>query len=179
MKHLEQIPDLPLHHIFDLSDLTHAGSVATVEAGPEERVALAAWAGVESVERFDAQVTLRRLAQTRFNYDAVLTANVTQACVVTLEPVRSQISRQITREMHLAPRFPKESGELTLSAGDDDVPETITGLEYDLAVPLLEEFALAIDPYPRADGAAFTPLGDTEEPQESPFAVLKALKDRG
>lgn len=179
MKHPEHIPDLPLKHIFDLGDLTNAGSVAEVKAGPEERVALAAWAGVESVERFGAQVTLRRLAQTRFKLEAILKAEITQACVVSLVPVKSRISREIARELHLAPRLPQESGELSHSAGDDDVPEAISSLEYDLAAPLLEEFSLAIDPYPRADGAAFTPVGDAEEPQQSPFAVLKALKDRG
>ena len=45
--------------------------------------------------------------------------------------------------------------------------------------PLLEEFVLAIDPYPRAPGVEFAAPVDAEPRPESPFAVLKALKDRG
>lgn len=171
--------DLPLQHYYDLSDLTQAGTEVKVAVSPEDLPKLAHWAGVDSVKRFAATVSLRRLAQNRFKFDAKLTADVVQACVVTLEPVPSRITRELTRELHMAPRRPQEdSGELTLSAGDDDVPETILSLNYDLMAPLLEEFSLAIDPYPRKAGAAFTPPSDGEGAEASPFAVLKALKDR-
>jgi hypothetical protein len=173
----------PLQHIFALGNLSLAGVVVAVEADAEERVGLAQWAGVDSVERFAGTVTLRRLSQMRFSYEADLTADVTQTCVVTLEPVAGHIDRQITRELHLAPRVPTDllqsSGELTLSAGDDDVPETLTSLDYDIAAPLLEEFVLAIDPYPRKGEVAFAAPTEPEVPQSSPFAALKALKDRG
>jgi uncharacterized metal-binding protein YceD (DUF177 family) len=169
----------PLQHIYDLGDLSQAGAEVTVAAAPDDLPALAHWAGVDSVKRFAAEVDLRRLSQSRFNYEADLTADIVQSCVVTLEPVETRISRHITRELHLAPRLPKdEVGELTLAAGDDDVPETIQSLDYDLAAPLLEEFVLAIDPYPRKAGVAFDPPIEPEAPQSSPFAVLKALKDR-
>jgi uncharacterized metal-binding protein YceD (DUF177 family) len=175
MKHIEP----PLQHVFDLADLSQAGAEVIVAAKPEDLPGLAKWAGVDSVKKFSATVTLRRLSQSRFNFDANLTAIVVQSCVVTLEPVESRITRQITRELQLAPRLPRdEAGELTLAAGDDDVPETIMSLDYDLAAPLLEEFVLAIDPYPRKAGAAFTPPVEPEAPQSSPFAVLKTLKDR-
>jgi hypothetical protein len=175
MKYIEP----PLQHIFDLSDLSQAGAEVVVEAKPEDLPGLAKWAGVDSVKRFSATVSLRRLSQTRFNYEANLTADVVQSCVVTLEPVESRINRSIVRELKLAPRLEREAvGELTLAAGDDDVPETILSLDYDLAAPLLEEFALAIDPYPRKPGAAFTAPAEPDTSQSSPFAVLKALKDR-
>ncbi len=38
---------------------------------------------------------------------------------------------------------------------EEDAPEEIDSLHYDLAAPLVEEFVLAIDPYPRAPGVAF------------------------
>jgi uncharacterized metal-binding protein YceD (DUF177 family) len=175
MKHNEP----PLQHIFDLGGLSQAGAEVTVKAKAEELPGLAEWAGVDSVKRFMATVSLRRLSQSRFSFEAELTADVVQACVVTLEPVESRISRHITRELQLAPRLPPEAGELTLSAGDDDVPETIASVDYDLAAPLLEEYVLAIDPYPRKAGAAYNPPTEPEASQSSPFAVLKALKDRG
>jgi uncharacterized metal-binding protein YceD (DUF177 family) len=61
-------------------------------------------------------------------------------------------------------------------AGEDDAPEEITSPNYDLAGPLLEEFSLAIDPYPRAPGAAFESADGEGEQPDNPFAVLKSLK---
>ena len=181
MKHTGKTVEAPLQHIYDLGDLGQAGAVVTVVA--EDLAALAAWTGVDSVEKFSAEVTLRRLSQTHFSFSAELTAEITQACVVTLEPVNTRIERTIARELHFEPRTQaadlQSAGELTLAAGDDDVPEAIASLHYDLAAPLLEEFSLAIDPYPRKAGAVFDTPGDAEVPQSSPFAVLKALKDRG
>lgn len=169
----------PLRFPFDLGDLSQAGSAVTVEAGADELPRIAEWAGVQGVERFRAIVNLRRISTTRFGYQADLEADIVQNCVVTLEPVPAHIARHIDRELHLVQRAPVEEGELTLAAGDDDVPETITSLDFDLASPLLEEFALAIDPYPRKAGAAFARATEPEAAPESPFAVLKSLKERG
>jgi uncharacterized metal-binding protein YceD (DUF177 family) len=167
----------PLRHIFDLADLSMAGTTVAVEAKGDELARLARWAGVDAVGTFGAVVNLRKLSQTQFAYEAELAADIVQSCVATLEPVETHITRHMTRELHLARRLVPESGELTLSAGDDDVPETIVSPDYDLAAPLLEEFVLAIDLYPRKEGAAFAPPGEPAQAPESPFAVLKALKD--
>ena len=59
---------------------------------------------------------------------------------------------------------------------EDDIPEEIGSLHYDLAGPLIEEFVLGVDPYPRAPGVEFEVPGDKTEAPESPFAVLKGLK---
>ena len=51
-----------------------------------------------------------------------------------------------------------------------------SGLRYDLAVPVLEELVLAIDPYPRASGVAFEAPQDDADSPVHPFAALKQLK---
>lgn len=169
----------PIRHVFDLGDLSQAGSSVAVAAGDEERARLAQWAGVAQVPAFAAQVELRRLTRTSFTYDAELKADVVQSCVVTLEPVASHIAKHIARELHFSPRPHADGGELTLSTGDEEVPEEITSLDYDLAGPLLEEFLLAIDPYPRKQGVSFEPPADQAEPTPGPFAVLKQLDEPG
>ena len=58
----------------------------------------------------------------------------------------------------------------------DEAPEDITSLHYDLAGPLLEEFVLEIEPYPRAEGVAYVPPDDPGDKPENPFAALKGLK---
>jgi len=169
--------ELPLERIYDLSDLSDAGHEARVAASSPELLRIAEWEGVDEVALFEAVVTLKRLSQNRFSYSATLTADVVQSCVVTLEPVRTRIARQFTRVLHYLPGTHLEKGgELTLAAGDDEAPEEIASLKYNLSGPLLEEFSLAVEPYPRAPGVSFDAPAQGEEKPESPFAVLKGLK---
>jgi uncharacterized metal-binding protein YceD (DUF177 family) len=161
--------------MFDLSDLSDAGAEVTIRPGTEQRARLADWAGVNAVDDFAAQVTLRRRSANRFSYEAELTADIVQSCVVTLEPVPSHLALRVGRTLHLT-RLPQG-----ISAADEQSPASDEGREeiqdshYDLAGPLLEEFLLAIEPYPRCPGVVFEPPADAARP-ESPFAVLKTLK---
>ena len=119
------------------------------------------------------RLTLRKHAANSFSLDAELTADIVQDCVVTLEPVRSHIDRRIHRELHLTAtvRHRGDAGiALFQHAGEDDLPEEIDSLQYDLVAPLLEELALAIDPYPRAPGVEFAAPPKTEGPADSPKA---------
>jgi uncharacterized metal-binding protein YceD (DUF177 family) len=172
----------PFERDYDLGRLGPAGADIHLEAKGEELERIAAWAEVGAVESFGAMVELHKHSSNRFAIDARLEADIVQNCVVTLEPIKSHISRAIHRELHLAAhtRFkPNETIPLGAGAADDDVPEEIESPIYDLAAPLLEEFLLAIDPYPRAPGVEFAaPAEAPQPPRENPFAVLKALKDR-
>ncbi|MGC9954679.1 MAG: YceD family protein [Rhizomicrobium sp.] len=169
----------PIRHFFDLGDLSQAGSRIEIVANGDDLARLAHWAGVDMVHAFGAQVELSRLSRTRFSFEAEMEADIVQSCVVTLDPVAVHIGKHVTRELHFSPHPRAESGELTLSAGDEDVPEEIASLDYDLAAPLLEEFLLAIDPYPRKEGVTFEPPAQKAEPSQSPFAVLKRLNEPG
>jgi hypothetical protein len=179
MPRKSNIPTAPLNRFVDLSDLTQAGSLIDVAAKEDELAALAGWADVAAVESFTATVTLKRLSQNRFSLAALLRADVVQSCVVTLEPVCAHIEKAFSRELYCADRRDEAGGELTLAAGDDETPDPISDLHYDLAAPLLEELSLAIDPYPRKPGVNFdVPVADSEKPV-SPFAILKSLKKSG
>lgn len=182
----------PFEHFYDLHDLTEAGSDVRIAATAEQRAALAAWVEVDAVESFEAIVTLVKRSPTRFSYDAKLTADVVQACVVTLEPVHSHIETTVTRALHLnvvrrGGRHERSDSDylppaLTAKPDGDDLPEEITNPHYDLAAPLLEEFSLSIDPYPRAPGVEFRSApesGPESGKPESPFAVLGKLKIKG
>lgn len=172
----------PIEQFYDLSDLSSGGAEIVVEAKPEQRAKLAAWLEVESVEKFRAVVALTKLAMNRYRYEAVLKCDLTQASVVTLEPLRKKIEERFSRELHVAYRSrqaPDPDKELTLSAADDDAPEEIESPRFDLAGPLLEELSLALDPYPRAPDESFSLPDPPDAKPESPFAVLKRLKGEG
>ncbi|HEY0107769.1 MAG TPA: hypothetical protein VGB91_16930 [Rhizomicrobium sp.] len=171
----------PFRHPYDLGDLGRAGAEIRVDAAGDDLARIARWADVRAVNGFGATVSLRKHSADRFSLDAELVADIVQDCVVTLEPVASRIVKPVHRELHLTQRIrtrPGESIPLNPGAGDDEVPEEIDNLTYDLAAPLLEEFVLAIDPYPRAPGVEFATAADPEVRPESPFSVLKSLKNR-
>lgn len=165
----------PLTSIYDLSDLTEAGEEIVVVANAGQRVRLAEWAGVDAVNQFEATIDLQKESATCFRYKARLLAEVVQSCVVTLEPVLSKIERPFGRKLNLVRRPIRHSKSEEVSGEAGDGPEEIESTEFDLAAPLLEEFVLAIDPYPRATGVVFeSPL--SEEQAVSPFAVLKGMR---
>jgi hypothetical protein len=169
--------DFPIAQPYELGRLGQAGDVVTITPSAEERGRIAAWAGVDAVETFEAKVDLRKITPTRFALDVVLTADLLQSCVVTLDPVRSHIERAFHRDLFLTQT--KASLEIDVAPVDEDGREEIASLRYDLAAPILEELALAIDPYPRAPGVAFEPPADAGDEPVHPFAALKALKGEG
>jgi hypothetical protein len=170
----------PIERIYDLAKLSEAGDEVQIRASADDLTRLAEWAGVDRVECFEGKVSLRKLSPTRFGYEAVLSADVVQSCVVTLEPVKSHIARSFVRVLHYSSGRPmRDEGQLTLAAGEDEAPDEIASTRFDLAEPLLEEFSLAIDPYPRVPGVAFEPPEAAASPAENPFAVLKRLKQEG
>ena len=167
--------NLPFSHLYNLNRLGQAGDEVQFVASDAEREALARFAGVVRVDAFAARVTLKKLSPNRFRAEFGLQADIVQACVVTLADVPAHVELSFDRELHFSPvlrRTDERAVEVPLA---DDLPEEIDSLHYDLAAPLIEEFILALDLYPRAPGVEFQPP-EGEGAAESPFAVLKGLK---
>lgn len=168
-----------ISHVYNLARLGNAGDRVAFAADAAQREAIARWSGVVSVEAFAVAVELGKTGSNRFQLDFTLTADVTQSCVVTLEPVPAHLERGFRRELHFlgpAVRNRVPESEVVLDAGPEEGPEEIESLHYDLAGPALEEYALALEPYPRKEGVEFSPPEGLSPAPESPFAVLKSLK---
>ncbi|RUY66895.1 DUF177 domain-containing protein, partial [Mesorhizobium sp. M7A.F.Ca.CA.001.05.1.1] len=95
------------------------------------------------------------------------------ACIVTLEPVEAHIDEPV--EALLLPEDSKlgrqgfdGGGEILLDAEGPDSPETFSGDTIDVGALAEQYFGLAIDPYPRKQGAALN-AGSETEPAENEF----------
>ena len=169
-----------LSYPYNLNRLGNAGDMVHFAADAEQCAAIAVWSGVLSMTRFEVAVNLRKIAPTRFGLDFTVTADVTQACVVSLEPAAAHVARQFTRELDFVGaarrKSPESEAEIVLDDDPDEGPEEIESLHYDLAAPALEDYALALDPYPRKNGVEFQSPTDAAEAPQSPFAALKSLK---
>lgn len=172
----------PVERIYDLNRLSDAGYETSIALSGDDCARLAQWAMLDAVERFEAKISVKRLSQSRFAYAAKFESDIVQSCAVTLEPVPATISLEFTRSLYLVP-YVKKSAEVIVevgpASGEDDVPEEIYDPRFDLAMPVLEEFLLAIDPYPRAPGVEFAVSEEAGDKPESPFAILKRLKSEG
>lgn len=172
---------LPFTELYNLGRLGQAGDEVAFAADDATRAAIARWADVAAVDKFAVTARLTKKGPTAYQVETALDADVVQECVVTLAPVPAHIDRRFVRELHFvgARRGEKPAeAPLLLDEGAEDPPEEIESLHYDLAAPALEEFALSLDPYPRAPGAEFDAPAPEKDPRESPFAVLNRLKNR-
>jgi uncharacterized metal-binding protein YceD (DUF177 family) len=170
-----------LTRVYNLNKLGPSGDEIALDADDAERAGLAKAADALDVPKFAARILLKKTGTNSFRIHYDLSAEIVQACVVTLEPLVARIVTDFDRDLHFTPNLRRAAGEteIVIAPGDDEAPEEIDSPHYDLAVPLLEEFLLAIDPYPRAPGVEFAPPDGMTDKPESPFAVLKGLKSGG
>lgn len=171
----------PYTRPFELAGVSERGADLSFSPDAAERARIAAWLGALEVPRLDATIRLSHFGDDVYRYEADFTAEVLQACVVTLEPVPSLHTGRAERRYRMVAKNPRRSPRSPVTepvdtGDDDDTPEVISGSVLDLAAPVLEELSLSLDPYPRAPGVTFEPPKDVDKAADSPFAVLAKLK---
>ena len=153
-----------------------------IEAGPEEREALARRFGLVALEALAAQAELRRSGEA---VTAVgrLRARVTQSCVASAEPVEAEVAEDFRVDFRPLPADGGPEEEIELGEGELDVVFHEGGA-IDLGEAVAQSLLLALDPYPRSPAAeaALREAGVKSEEEaraeSSPFAALKALKGK-
>ncbi|WP_162914981.1 YceD family protein [Desertibaculum subflavum] len=160
----------------EVSRIGPSGLSLAIEADPAERERLARRLGLGELRRLHADLALQPRGA-GIALTATWTAEVVQDCVVTLDPVVSELGD--TFELAYGPAAEAEAAaEIELDLDVADPPEPIEGGRIDVGEAVVEQLALAIDPYPRKPGVEFVPPADETEMQENPFAALGGLKGR-
>jgi uncharacterized metal-binding protein YceD (DUF177 family) len=138
-----------------------------LEADEAERAALARRLGIPAVEHLRAELLLRPEAGGAVRAEGRLAAAVVQLCVVTLEPVEQRVEEVVDLRLLPAGREPQDE------ADEPDEIATQGGVA-DLGEAVAEQLALALDPYPRAPGAALP--AEATDAGEHPMAALAKLR---
>ncbi len=160
----------PFSRPFEVNALPKDGETVTIEANAKEREALAAFLKLPSIEALTAMLVVRPTAAGGARATGSVRGEVTQTCVVTLEPFPAKVEEEI--DVSFAPDAPRRPLEETVSIGEDDGPDPIVDGRIDLGALAAEFLALGLDPYPRKPGVEFQqPL--EPEAGATPFAVLK------
>jgi uncharacterized metal-binding protein YceD (DUF177 family) len=151
-----------------------------IEADEATRAAMAEAAGLRELPLARATFDLTPRSGGRVHVSGRVQARVGQTCVVTLEPLENEIDEEIDLIFAPSEQIPEGAG----SADEDvdvmtemaDAPEPIENGIIDLGRLAADMLYLAIDPYPRKPGAVFEPQVTATDPEDHPFAALKALQ---
>jgi len=173
-------------HVVEVEQIAPEGVLLQLTANTTECAALARRFHILNVVRLAARVQVRpdSVVPGCYVVKGQLEAEVEQACVVSLEPVRQRIEESFARG------FAPGAGEAAAATDNEDEaewldpeaadpPDPLIGGRIDIGEVVAEELALALDPYPRKPDAGLPPEY-RPEPDESgkvsPFAVLAKLK---
>jgi Large ribosomal RNA subunit accumulation protein YceD len=160
----------------DVEDIPETGLHVELEAPAETRAAVAELASVRGLPQFAAVFDLTRKGA-GVHVLGQVKARVGQSCVVTLEPIESDVSEPINLQFVPGSGDAVPVGPRKRELAGDEAPEPIIDGKIDLGALATEFLILGIDPYPRKAGAEFAPP-KFEDPGEHPFAALAALKNR-
>jgi len=157
-------------------DVPETGRSIALVADERTRAAIAKRAGLRSLPRLEAQFDLARHGRDGLRVTGRVAAMVGQTCVVTLEPIETDLAEEIDLVFAppAAPVIVDEEG-VKVEVTSVDAPEPLIGGTVDLGAIATEFLILAIDPYPRKPGAVFEQPA-AEGHSGSPFAALEALK---
>lgn len=163
----------PIH----VDDVPEGGRHVALQADEEMRAALAAYAGVRAVTSASASFDVHRHGRSGLRVTGEVRATVAQMCVVSLEPMESEIVELVDVVFRPAADSPPSGSAAPPDPGasNDDPPEPLVNGTADLGALATEFLILGIDPYPRKADAVFRapPNGP---PDEGPFAALARLK---
>ena len=160
-------------------DVPETGLHRDLVADEATRAAVAAVAGVKALPRLQASFDLSRQGN-GLKLAGEVSATVEQTCVVTLEPMTTDVRESI--DLIFVPAEAEAEPELdqipdVIDPEAPDGPEPLVNGTADLGAVATEFLLLGIDPYPRKPDAVFdAPEGPGQDAGANPFAVLAKLK---
>jgi uncharacterized metal-binding protein YceD (DUF177 family) len=163
-----------------VAQIPETGLNRDIEADQAIRHAIADVGGLREVLSAQASFDVTPKSGGRFHVSGQVRARIGQTCVVTLDPIESDIDEAIDLVFAPPEQVPQMAALVDEAEHGDgetpDPPEPIENGIIDLGRLATDALYLAIDPYPRKPDAVFEPLVEAVDPEDHPFAALKALK---
>jgi len=162
---------------YRVTEIPEGGLKTTREATEGERVRLAEALEIMGCRRLTAEFTIRAIGKGHYRLAGKVAADITQACVVTLEPIEQRASGDFDVEFWPAGGLP-QSTEDEIEALSAAEIEPIEHGRIDVGQIVFETLSASIDPYPRKEGAEFDPPADEGGGAAAgPFAALRKLRE--
>jgi uncharacterized metal-binding protein YceD (DUF177 family) len=149
-----------------------------IAANEGERERLSARLGILGIDRLEADFEITGEGAT-VRAEGVLSADVIQACVVTLEPLKAHIEAAFERIYSEGEKV-DDRAEVELAPEEGEPTEALVDGTFDAGEAVAEQLALELDPFPRAPNVEFqgyTSGEKDEDPgKQGPFSALARLK---
>ena len=171
----------PLSRIFKVDEIKD-GASGEIIATEAEMNAIAGLLDLVRLEGLTFDYRFNHGGSGRLRLTGRLKADVTQTCVVSLDPVDARIDVPVEIEFwpEALLQTLREQRRMPGSVVLLDWPEPIVGGQIDLGPVAYETLATSLDPYPKREGVSFDwsqgEPNQAEEAKSGPFAALAALK---
>lgn len=175
---------LELTHWIDPEELARTEKLLSLKVDKAQMDAISDRIGTLSLDHFTVEMRVTRgLDKGTYVLHGALEGDVVQACVTSLKPVPSHVSDNF--EVILAPvgyDIPDDDEE----DWSDDI-EIITPNGVDVGEIAVQYLLLALNPFPRAEGAKVTDLEakgvrvmteDEVSEMQNPFQILKGMTEK-
>jgi uncharacterized metal-binding protein YceD (DUF177 family) len=163
----------PLAWTEAITEISEKGLRRNRQATEDERRAVAEALDIVSCEHLDASYRVVARGPQGYALEGTVEVDVTQECVVTLEPVQAHLHIDLAVDFVAEPQA---------AVGDEVDPfaraevEPIENGHLAVGRIVLEEVASHLDPYPRAPGSNFEWREEASPAATHPFAALARLK---
>jgi uncharacterized metal-binding protein YceD (DUF177 family) len=170
-----------------LDDVPPSGTEMRFEANAEQRAALAKRFDIIELKSLRGTAKVKPWRRVGLALEAHFTAELVQACVVTLEPVPEKLDENF--RLHFLPEemiggeiTPGSEREIVIDVESEEPPEALDNGSIDVGEAVAEQLSLAMDPYPKKVGVVFEPpvadMGEAAAKPANPFAALEKLKKK-
>ncbi|MGB8604247.1 YceD family protein [Bradyrhizobium sp.] len=163
-----------------VAQIPEGGLHRDIEADAAARAAMAEVAGLREILSARASLDVTSIGGGRFHVAGYVRSRIGQTCVVTLDPIENDIDEPIDLIFAPPEQIPdladlvEETAESNVEIPDP--PEPIVNGVIDLGRIATDALFLGVDPYPRKPDAVFEPPVVAADPDDHPFAALKALQ---
>ena len=167
-----------------VAQISETGLHRDLEADQAIRNAVADVGGLREVLSVQASFDVTPASSGRFQVTGHVRARIGQTCVVTLEEIENDIDEPIDLIFAPPEQIPQmaalvDEAQENDRESDEETPDPLEPIEngvIDLGRLATDALYLGVDPYPRKADAVFEPLVEALDPEDHPFAALKALK---
>ncbi|MBV17386.1 MULTISPECIES: YceD family protein [Thalassospira] len=161
-----------------------------LEASAQERAALAKRFELVSIDSLTAELTIIAASNGEVTVRGPMHAQIVQSCVTTLEPVPEMVEDEVKVlfSPHVSEEdMPSNPDDLEDLSEDElmallDQPEPLVDGKIDVGEVVSQFLAVAMNPYPRKDGAELPEAAlieeEADEERPNPFAKLAGLKEQ-
>jgi hypothetical protein len=173
--------DAPFVRPVRVESVPEGGVEHAIAADDAERRTLAKLHGLPAIGRLTAKFALSRAGRGIVRVRGDVKAEVTQTCVVSLEPFDVVLEEPV--DVRFAPVVAESSSRRgppiasaeagVFAEGDEDEPDPIVDGRIDLGALAAEFMVLGLDPYPRKPGVDFSPPSAEKEELDSSTVRLK------